>query len=395
VAGLILEEVHAALGARFVAALGLRLPGAYGDDDESLRVRESVGLFDRSYRGILDLSGPDLPKTLDGLFTSAASRLAAGSAEPSCFLSPRGKIVGAFRLHHLPDGTFRLLFGEPLRGAFVATLGKYALLGDVVLEDRSRDLGILSLEGPRAGETLAALAGAGSLPGEPGLLREAAILDVPVKTLRGGASPEGGFEVWVPAGSLAAVWEGLLAAARERGGGPVGHEAAEVLRIEAGIGRFGKDFDEESFPGEAGWASALTFHKCYIGQEIMARMRTYGHVNRKLMAVLPLSVSESARSEGPLSDGGRIPLAVGAALRVGGEDAGTVTSVGISTRLGGVVALALVHRRFWDAREAEVVPGRTGLRARLVGLPPVAVDRAVSAAATAPDSGPVDEARIA
>jgi folate-binding protein YgfZ len=93
-----------------------------------------------------------------------------------------------------------------------------------------------------------------------------------------------GFDLFVPAGSAAAVWGELESAAKAVGGAACGWEALEMARIEAGLPRFGADFDETNLPPEAGLEKrAISYTKgCYIGQDVIARIRTYGQVAKAL-----------------------------------------------------------------------------------------------------------------
>ena len=149
------------------------------------------------------------------------------------------------------------------------------------------------------------------------------------------------------------------------GGGPVGYRAAEALRVEAGAARYGKDYSEENFPNEVGLEKALTYDKCYVGQEIVARMRTYGHANRRLEGLLIEGDSLPSPGAGRLEGG---------VFQVAGEEAGTVTSVARSARVGHIVALVLLKRKFWEA-EAGLLDAPGGpLEAKIEKLPFVRLD---------------------
>lgn len=359
-----LHAVHAAAGASFVEDMGFELPADHGDPDrEAERVRLSAGVVDRSYRGLVDLSGKDVRTFLDGIFSSDVGRLSAGQGQSSAFLTPKGRLLAAFALHALPGGSYRMAFLEPVRQTVLDALSRYAFLGGTAIADRSRDLAVLSVEGPRAAEVIeralggkppaAARAGAATFE-----LRVLAAGGAGVTVTGGGESPEGGFDCWVPAPAVEPVWRALLEAAGSVGGGPVGSRAAEALRIEAGLPRHGKDHDD-ALPAEVGWDRALTYDKCYVGQEIVARMKTYGHANRKL--------------RGLLMPGRDVPLA-GSPISFGGEEAGRITSAAFSARLGRAVALGMVPRKFWEAAAADVEVAGARVPAEVQDLPLVRVD---------------------
>jgi folate-binding protein YgfZ len=353
-----LHGLHEAAGARFVMDRGHLLPASYGDSAEEQRyVREAAGLVDRGYRGILDLSGERAATLLDGLFSSAVRRLKPGEGQRSCLLSPRGMLVGAFLLYGLDENTFRLVFAEPLRDSLVSMIEKYAFLEDVRVSKRSEDTAILSVEGVSAAEVLQPLVTDGTLPTEAATFSRTVLAGVPTGIARAGESPERGLDVWAPREARQSLWESLTEATRRAGGGPVGQEAAEALRIEAGVPRHGREYDEHSFPSEVDLEDALTFEKCYVGQEVVARMRSYGHANWGL--------------RGLLVPGKDLP-APDARLLAAGEDAGRLTSWAYSTRLGSIVGLGRLHRKFLQEETLEVEAGGEGRDARLVELPFVA-----------------------
>jgi folate-binding protein YgfZ len=130
----------------------------------------------------------------------------------------------------------------------------------------------------------------------------------------------------------------------------LGEEALELLRVEAGIPKFGVDMDEETIPNEAGLeARAISYDKgCYIGQETIARIKTYGHVNRQLVQMVLTGESVPSRGD-----------------RIVAKDreVGQVTSAARSTRLGKLLALGYVRRDFatvgvtlkWNNETVEVL----------------------------------------
>jgi len=135
-----------------------------------------------------------------------------------------------------------------------------------------------------------------------------------VAVIRAGETPEGGFDLEVPAGSLEPAWRALVEEARRRGGGAVGRRAAEILRIEAGVPRWGSEIDGTRFPTECGLEAAVSYEKgCFIGQEVIARIRTYGHLNRRLMAVRFRRAPEARPGEKLFRDGAEAGLVTSAA----------------------------------------------------------------------------------
>ena len=145
-------------------------------------------------------------------------------------------------------------------------------------------------------------------------------------------SSASGFDLFVPNHSLAAVADKLIAAAKQIGGRACGWQAFETARIEAGIPRFGVDIDETNLPLECGIENrAVSYHKgCYIGQEVINRIHSFGHVNRELCSLrLP-------------DDSPALPQR-GDKLFHNGKEVGYVTSVVKSPTLGNI-ALGYVRR---------------------------------------------------
>jgi aminomethyltransferase len=130
---------------------------------------------------------------------------------------------------------------------------------------------------------------------------------------------------------LAALWRGLETRVRIHGGLPAGMDALNSLRLECGIAWFGQDYDDKQIPHEAGLEhSHISYEKgCYTGQEIVERVRSRGHVNRRLTELRFIA------AEAP---------APGTKLLLGGSEIGNVTSAAFSPRLGQPIGLGYLRR---------------------------------------------------
>ena len=159
-------------------------------------------------------------------------------------------------------------------------------------------------------------------------------------------------ELWSPGGSLEATWERLLAL----GAAPVGRDAFETLRIEAGVPRVGADMGEFTLALEVAPEGSISFTKgCYVGQEVVARGTYRGHMNRKLLGM---------RIDGD------VPPARGDRVVAAGDEVGRVTSGAWSPTLGRPIALGLLRIDRVSASEALFID-RAGwdLRTALAPLP--------------------------
>jgi folate-binding protein YgfZ len=206
--------------------------------------------------GVLDVAGEDRVAFLQGQLTQEMRNLAPGETREAAGLTPKGKLLFVARALGLPD-RIRLLLPQSLRTPVFEHLRKYAVFTKVAIEDRSDDFLRVGLYGA-GGAAWAAAEDVLRLPGHG----------------------EFSAELLVPVAMRAAV-EGLLEAA---GSQPVPGETSEILRLEAARPRFGTDMDATNLPDEVGLAAAISTTKgCYVGQEVVARLRTYGRVNRRLV----------------------------------------------------------------------------------------------------------------
>ncbi len=154
----------------------------------------------------------------------------------------------------------------------------------------------------------------------------------PIRVVRATSTGEEGYEVWVNAAGMEAVWGAACGQAPTYDMLACGVEALESLRIEAGIPRYGSELGEDVIPLEAGLLNALSFNKgCYIGQEIVERARSRGHVNWKLTGL----ILDSAEAPAP-----------GLKALVEGREVAEITSACVSPSLGKTIALGYVRKEF-------------------------------------------------
>jgi aminomethyltransferase len=250
--------------------------------------------------------------------------LAAGQGTISLLLNPQGHILAELETYAFGDRHLCVSYAM-IREQLIQWMEKYIIMDDVTLGDESERWGTLAVEGPKAavvakelvGIDLAQLNELASVDGE--ILRfaqddregvkKAPILCRLVKRSPGGVA---GAEFVVERAQLPALWQILLEAARKHGGGPTGYTALSGQRLAQGVPWFGYDFGEKQIPHEAGLENShISYTKgCYTGQEIVERVRSRGHVNR--------------RRVGLLFSGDAVPEA-GAALTLDGKEAGYVT----------------------------------------------------------------------
>jgi folate-binding protein YgfZ len=205
---------------------------------------------------VVDVAGEERVAYLQGQLTQEMRNLAPGETREAAGLTPKGKLLFVARALGLPD-RIRLLLPEGLRTPVFEHLRKYAVFTKVAIEDRSDEFLRVGLYGPGAAS---------------------AIFPEDVARLPG--LGEFSAELLLPAAMRGEV-ERILEVS---GSHPVPAETAEILRVEAARPRFGSDMDATNLPDEVGLATAISTTKgCYVGQEVVARLRTYGRVNRRLV----------------------------------------------------------------------------------------------------------------
>ena len=175
---------------------------------------------------------------------------------------------------------------------------------------------------------------------------------VEIRAVRTEETGEEGYDLWTRAEGLGRLWERL----REAGARPIGREAWDVLRVEAGIVRYGGDVDASTLLLEAPLPESYSLNKgCYLGQEVIARITYRGHVNRQIV--------------GFRFTDARVPPA-GAPVLVEGKEVGRITSAVLSPGLGVALALGFLRREHQEAgTRVEVRGGNEPLAAEVAVLP--------------------------
>jgi folate-binding protein YgfZ len=204
---------------------------------------------------IVDVEGADRVAFLQGQLTQDIAGMGMGETRPAAGLTPKGKMLFLSRVHVLPD-RLRLLLPASSREAVLAHLRKYAVFQKITVLDSSDAFLRIALYGVAPAEGLPE--NVTLLPGEGELAAEVLVP----------AAAREEMDVWL----------------RARGMEPMPDDEAEIRRVERGRPRFGQDADQSHLPDEVGLDEAISTTKgCYVGQEIVARMRTYGRANRRLV----------------------------------------------------------------------------------------------------------------
>lgn len=298
-----LHEVHHKLGATFGERHdGWNIPVCYSDPiTEHHAVRKGIGIADISFQGILSLTGEDRAVFLHRLISNDVENLSAGEGNYATLLTNRGKIIADMKVHIFEGTIYLSTAPECVEQAFTE-LDKYIIADDVELSIATDRIGVIALYGqtsPELVESVFGLNGLSELAEHHSLSCE--IDSQWIGCIRSNYVGENGYHLYTTTDKLEWLWNKLTTATPDIV--PIGWDALESLRIEAGTPRYGAELSDAIFPLEAELEHAIDFEKgCYIGQEIVARMKYRGHPNRLLRGI-EIHAENSVPQNSPLVDG--------------------------------------------------------------------------------------------
>src|SRR5215475_9267780 len=234
-----LSAFHQSSGAKFVERDGWQLPAHFGDSPaEYAAVRSAVGLMDLSYRGLLQFTGPDRLSFLQGMLSNDLRILKPFAGQYATLLTQQGKVIADVRVLCAMN-SFYLEFLEALKEKIVAHLNRYLVADEVEITDRSNEYATLSIQGPQSEALLGQLVGQGELPAHPLQHAMANIDAAAICIVRASHTGEDGFDLIGPTTNLPNIAQKLTETGKQFSAAWVGEEAQNILRIEAGIARYG------------------------------------------------------------------------------------------------------------------------------------------------------------
>jgi folate-binding protein YgfZ len=306
---------------------GATVAARFGDPQAEFgALRGGCGMYDLGFRAKIALTGGDRVRWLNGMVTNNVRDLGVGQGLYAFLLNPQGHILGDLYAYNRGESiTVDTDCGQAEK--ILATFDHYIIMDDVEVTNLSEQLTALGVAGPRSSEVLA---GAGFAIGETHALQVQSVnwQGAECTLVRGEDGEHVSYEIWLAPASVRRLWDALLAA----GAAAVGSEALELHRIVSGLPRYGVDIRERDLPQETEQARALNFNKgCYVGQEIVERIRSRGAVHRKFT--------------GFLSDGA-VRIAAGTKVVAGEKEVGEITSAA-SLHVAGrdtTVALGYIRR---------------------------------------------------
>jgi folate-binding protein YgfZ len=315
--------------------------------DELAALRSTCGVYDLADRAKIRLTGSDRVRWLNGMVTNNIRDLAQDRGVYAFLLNPQGHILGDMLAFNRDES----LLVETDRAQFdkiLATFDHYIIMDDVDVANVSDSFASIGVTGPNSNAVLDT-AGIKVPSLEPLQIVDLSWHDIPVSIIRGEREGDLSHEIWIAPEHALPLREALKSA----GATPVGGDALELYRIALGVPRYGRDIRERDLPQETEQTQALNFNKgCYVGQEIVERIRSRGNVHRKFTGF---------RIEGA-------PPAPGTKVQVQAKDVGEITSSAVipTPGSGQPVALGYLRREF-------AIPGKeleiAGARAIVSDLP--------------------------
>lgn len=350
-----LHAEHLALGAAMTDFGGWSMPLRYDSDlAEHRAVRESAGLFDLSHMGEIRVVGPDAGAALDLALVGRPSSIVPGRARYSMICAEDGGVLDDLVVYRLAPSEYLVVANAGNAPLVVEELARRVEGLDVEVVDESAATALVAVQGPSAEDVLLALLGAvdarvpdgaGAGAGEvASALRYYAVgafvvtldgVDVEMLLARTGYTGEDGFELYVPAGSAAALWRTLRGVGERFGLIPCGLSARDSLRLEAGMPLYGHELDRATTPYDAGLGRIVVLDKTTATGDPVA------FVGREALAARAEAIA-SRVLVGLRGEGRRAARAGYAVATPDGDRVGVVTSGLPSPTLGHPIAMAYV-----------------------------------------------------
>jgi folate-binding protein YgfZ len=312
-------------------------PASHASDSGDVRsefaaLLSGCGVHRFGERVKIALTGADRVRWLNGMVTNNIRDLAQGRGVYAFLLNPQGHILGDLYAYHRDDSLI-IDTDQSQAEKLLATFDHYIIMDDVEVANISARLTAIGITGPKAHDVMQA-AGIETPQLEPLESTDVTWRSVALTVVRGDNFSVESYELWLSPDQVPSLRDALVKA----GATPVGTAALELLRIAAGIPRYGQDIRERDLPQETEQHRALHFSKgCYVGQEIVERIRSRGNVHRMFTGF---------EVQGALPD-------VGTKIQTDGRDIGEITTVASLPLASGERRVALGYIR----REL-VTPGK-------------------------------------
>lgn len=264
--------------------------------EETAALASGAAVHDLGWMRRVAVRGEDRFRWLSGMVTNGVNELGENAGAWNLVLNAQGRIQGDLQVWREGD-QLELQMAADQYEKLITHLERFIIMDDVELATLSGETA-LALRGPLAGEVLGRL----GLPAldEPMTARRVEWNGLDMRIARGFGPLGTRYEFWMPVAGVGKLWKFMLTA----GAQPVGTEAVESFRVAEGIPLYGVDMAERDLPQETAQMRALHFSKgCYLGQEIVERIRSRGNVHRHLRQLELAGPTPGNGTELALEDG--------------------------------------------------------------------------------------------
>jgi len=352
-----LTELHEELGGIFLENNQSQIPNFYDNsENEVLHVRSSLGIVDLSGRGILTITGKDYLKLLQGMLTNDMVKLENGKGNHAIALTVKGRMLADMKAFKFPD--FMLFDTEPgLQSVLAEHLNKFKLSYKADIKDTTNDYLHFHICGPKSNDFLESEFQISVSELNEYDSKEILINNAETFLIKINRTGETGVDLIIKSEEVSELFSNLLSKGEASSLKPFGIDALNTLRIEAGIPIYGIDMDDSTIPIEAGLWDALDFEKgCYIGQEVIARIKWRGRVNWHLTG---FETTDNTA------------FSVGSKIFNGDKEIGRITSTTFSNTLDKYIALGYIRREFRDKGQEVLIKSEENshLNATVCDLP--------------------------
>ena len=354
---LALNDVHIAAGGKMVEFAGFSMPVQYsGLNDEHLTVRNAVGVFDVSHMGEFFVTGKNALDLIQYLTSNDASKLVNGKVQYSSFPNFNGGLVDDLLVYRISEEEYMLVVNGANLDKDWAWVNRYNEFDDAKLTDRSDQMSLLAVQGPKAIDAIKSLTdidveGMKYYTFDIGTF--AGVENVIVSAT--GYTGSGGFEIYMKNEDAEQIWNALFEAGATQGIKPCGLGARDTLRLEKGFCLYGNDITDTTSPLEAGLGWITKFSKEFINSDSLAKQKEAG-VSRKLVGFEMLERG-IPRHDYPIVD-------------AEGEKIGIVTSGTQSPSLQKAIGMGYVPIEYSKAEQEIYIQIRNkSIKAKVVKIP--------------------------
>ncbi|MBY0356599.1 MAG: tetratricopeptide repeat protein [Candidatus Obscuribacterales bacterium] len=304
-------------------------------NEQVLAVRKAGGYLFLDTNGLIEISGKDAASYLHGRSSNNVTALEPGQGQLNSLLDRKGYILAFFSLYRL-EANYLLLTEKAQVAEILKQFETYHFREEINFRDLSDATTAIAVQGPLSESLLdKGLTQGQELPPDEFGIGEFELWQISCRVIKRSLTGELGYIILVEQKDRSAMETAIKNVGAALNIVPIDQVTLDILRVETGIPQFGLDMSQEEILPETGLEQyAASYNKgCFQGQEVLARIKTYGAPKRALVGLI-------------FAEGLQTPFAGNTNFEIGGEPAGTIKSCIYSPTLGRVIALAYISREY-------------------------------------------------